>query len=149
MENVDSVRVIEGGLHVDDRGALSSVNGFDFEGVKRFYMIRNHRPGFVRAWHAHRREAKYVFVAQGAALVGAVKIDNWDRPSKDLSVERVILSAERPAVLYIPAGFANGTMSLTEDANLIFFSTSALEESRDDDVRYDSRYWDIWNVDER
>jgi hypothetical protein len=40
-------------------------------------------------------------------------------------------------------------MSLTEDANLIFFSTSALEESRDDDVRYDSRYWDIWNVDER
>jgi hypothetical protein len=32
---------------------------------------------------------------------------------------------------------------------LIFFSTSTLEESRGDDVRYDARYWDIWQVIER
>ncbi len=149
MEEPGGVRLMDGALHVDDRGVLSTVNGFDFGGVKRFYVIKNHQPGFVRAWHAHRSEAKYVFAAQGAALVGAVRIDNWDRPSKDLEVERVILTAEKPAVLYIPAGYANGTMSLTEDASLIFFSTSALEDSLDDDIRYDSRYWDIWKVEER
>ena len=142
-------RLIEGGLAVDDRGSVGFVNGFDFAGVKRFYEITNHREGFVRAWHAHHREAKYVTVVQGAAVVAAVAIDNWDTPSKSAEVHRFILSAERPAVLYIPAGHANGFMSLTADAKLIFFSTSTVDESRGDDVRFDARYWDAWSVEER
>jgi dTDP-4-dehydrorhamnose 3,5-epimerase len=146
---MDQVRLIEGGLSYDDRGQLAFVNGFGFEGVKRFYAVANHRQGFVRAWHAHRREAKYVHVAQGSALVAAVRVDNWERPSTDLPVERFVLSAAKPAVLYIPAGFANGFMSLSPDALLYFFSTSSLEESRGDDVRYSSRHWDPWKIEER
>jgi len=142
-------RLLEGGLGVDDRGSVAYVNDFDFAGVKRFYLVSNHRAGFVRAWHAHRREAKYVTVTRGAAVVGAVRIDNWESPSPDGEVHRHVLSAQKPSVLYIPAGYANGFMSLTEDATLMFFSTSTLEESRGDDVRYDSRYWDIWDVVER
>ena len=142
-------RLVQGGLAVDDRGEVGFVNDFDFAGVRRFYMVSNHRAGFVRAWHAHRREAKYVLVAQGAAIVGAVPIDNWEKPSTDVKVSRFVLTAKKPAVLYIPPGYANGFMSLTEYAKLLFFSTSSLEESRDDDVRYDARYWDIWCVEER
>jgi dTDP-4-dehydrorhamnose 3,5-epimerase-like enzyme len=141
--------LIEGALTVDDRGSVSFVNGFDFAGVKRFYLVTNHRAGFVRAWHAHRREAKYVTVTRGTAVIGAVKVDDWESPSRNLEVDRYVLSAQKPVVLYIPAGYANGFMSLTEDATLMFFSTSSLEESRGDDVRYDSRHWDIWNVVER
>jgi dTDP-4-dehydrorhamnose 3,5-epimerase len=141
--------IIEGGLAVDDRGDLAFVNDFHFEGVKRFYMVSNHRAGFVRAWHAHRHEAKYVIAVQGAAIVAAVAIDNWEHPSKNAQVHRYVLSAQKPAVLYIPAGYANGFMSLTTDTKLIFFSTATLEESRNDDVRYDSRYWDAWQVVER
>src|SRR6266852_8266197 len=100
-----------GDLAVDDRGELTFVNDFDFAGVKRFYTVRNHRAGFVRAWHAHRHEAKYVTVVSGAALVGAVPIDNWEHPSVDAPVARHVLSAVKPAVLHIPAGFANGFMS--------------------------------------
>lgn len=70
-------RLIVGALAVDDRGEVGFVNEFHFEGVRRFYTVANHRQGFVRAWHAHRREAKYVFAVQGAALVGAVQIDDW------------------------------------------------------------------------
>lgn len=142
-------RLIEGGLAVDDRGQVAFVNDFDFVEVKRFYIVTNHASGFVRAWHAHRREAKYVFIVQGAAVVGAVAIDNWEQPSKDAKVHRYVLSANRPAILYIPAGYANGFMSLTPDTQMIFFSTSTIEEARIDDVRYDARYWDIWNVVER
>lgn len=142
-------RLIEGALVVDDRGAVSFVNEFTFDGVKRSYIVTNHRAGFVRAWHGHRHEAKYVTVVRGAAIVAAVKIDNWDAPSKDSPVERHVISAQKPAVFYVPAGYANGFMSLTEDATLIFYSTSTLEESRGDDVRFDSRYWDVWNVIER
>ena len=85
-----------GGLAVDDRGAVGFVNGFDFAGVKRFYTVRNHRGGFVRAWHAHRREAKYVTAVSGAALVGAVCIDDWEKPSASLPVVRHVLSAAQP-----------------------------------------------------
>lgn len=142
-------QLLEGGLSVDDRGEVGFVNDFDFAAVKRFYLVTNHRTGFVRAWHAHRRESKYVMVVRGAALVGAVEIDNWETPSSETKVWRYVLSARKPAVLFIPAGYANGFMSLTDDTKLIFFSTAALAESRDDDVRYDARHWDIWTVVER
>ena len=146
---MDAVRLIEGGLVVDDRGSVSFVNGFDLSGVRRFYTVTNHRQGFVRAWHAHRNEAKYVHVAHGSAVVAAVRIDNWERPSKNLPVERFVLSAEKPAILCIPKGYANGFMTLTDDAILVFFSTATLEESRGDDVRFDARCWDPWHVPER
>jgi dTDP-4-dehydrorhamnose 3,5-epimerase len=142
-------QILAGDLSVDDRGEVSFVNDFDFAGVKRFYTVKNHRAGFVRAWHAHRHEAKYVTVVNGAALVGAVEIDDWDAPSKTLPVKRVVLSARKPRVLFIPAGYANGFMSLTPDAHLVFFSTSTLQASLGDDVRYDARHWDIWSVEER
>jgi dTDP-4-dehydrorhamnose 3,5-epimerase len=141
--------LLDGGLAVDDRGQVSFVNGFNFKDVKRFYMVSNHAQGFVRAWHAHKKEAKYVLVVKGAALVGAVSIDDWDKPAKDTEVKRFVLSEKKPVVLYIPAGHANGFMSLTEDAQIMFFSTSTLEDSLGDDFRYDARYWDIWSVEER
>ncbi len=146
---MNTVTLIEGGLVVDDRGIVSFVNAFDFKEVKRFYTVCNHRAGFVRAWHAHRNEAKYVYLARGSALVAAVKIDNWESPSRDLPVERFVLSADKPSILYVPKGYGNGFMSLTPDALLFFFSTSSLEESREDDIRFDARYWDPWDVMER
>jgi dTDP-4-dehydrorhamnose 3,5-epimerase len=148
-ETRDGPRLIEGAKAVDERGSVSFVNGFDFPGVRRFYVVANHRQGFVRAWHAHRREAKYVTVISGAAIVAAVAIDHWDNPSRSAEVHRFVLSSDRPAVLYIPPGHANGFMSLTADARLVFFSTSTVEESREDDVRFDARYWNAWTVEER
>jgi dTDP-4-dehydrorhamnose 3,5-epimerase len=141
--------LIEGGLAVDDRGEVRFVNGFGFDGVKRFYAVSNHLPGFVRAWHAHRREAKYVFVSRGAAIVGAVEIDDWEKPSRTSQVHRFVLSAAKPAILHIPPGYANGFKSLEADTQLMFFSTTTIEESRGDDVRFDARHWDIWTVEER
>ena len=142
----DKPHVFNGGLAVDDRGEIAFVNEFDFEDVKRFYMVSNHKAGFVRAWHAHKHEAKYVMAVSGEAVIGAVKIDDWKKPSRNLTVERYVISSKKPQVLYIPPGYANGFMSLTSDLKLTFFSSSTLEESANDDIRYDARYWDIWNI---
>lgn len=141
--------LMRGSNAVDDRGSLSFVNDFAFQNIKRFYVVSNHRAGFVRAWHAHRREAKHVTVVEGAAVVCAVAIDDWDTPSRDAEVVRHVLSAIQPAILFIPPGYANGFMSLTPNSKLLFFSTATLDESRSDDVRYDSRYWNPWEVVER
>ena len=141
--------LIPGDVAVDDRGTVAFVNGFGFEGVRRFYMVANHRQGFVRAWHAHRHEAKYVSVVRGSCVLGAVRIDDWESPSKEAQVHKYVLSSAKPSILYIPPGYANGFMSLTEDAQIIFYSTASMEEARHDDIRYDARYWDIWPVVER
>lgn len=146
---MDQPTLLRGQLSIDDRGEVGFVNEFSFAGVKRFYSVANHRSGFVRAWHGHRREAKFVTVVSGAMLICCVAIDDWDSPSKDLTVHRFVLGAHGPAVLAIPAGYANGLMSLTDDAKALFFSTSTLDESRNDDCRFPSRYWDPWSVEER
>jgi len=146
---MDTPKIIQGALAVDDRGEVSFVNDFNFSGVKRFYMVKNHRQGFIRAWHAHKKEAKYATVLEGAVLLGAVAIDNWETPSKNIEIFRTVMSEKKPTVIYIPAGYANGFMTLTENTKIIFFSTSSLEESQGDDFRYNARYWDIWNIEER
>ena len=143
------LRLIEGNLTIDDRGEVGFINDFNFDKVKRFYWVRNHKSGFIRAWHAHKKEAKYVTVIQGAALIGAVEIDDWDNPSKDSKVWRYVLSDSKPSILYIPAGYANGFMSLSAETKLIFFSTSSLKETKGDDIRYDAYYWDPWKIIER
>jgi dTDP-4-dehydrorhamnose 3,5-epimerase len=142
-------RLLKGGVAVDDRGEVGFVNDFSFAGVQRFYTVANHRRGFVRAWHGHRHEAKYATVVAGTMLVACVEIDDWDNPSLDLPVQRFVLSARTPAVLHIPAGFANGFMSLTDDARIVFFSTATLQESLSDDIRFPARKWDPWAIEER
>ena len=146
---VNEFSQVTGGKAFDDRGSLTFINDLDLTSFKRFYIVENHARGFVRAWHGHKKEAKAVVVVSGSALVAAVKVDNWESPSKDLKVERVVLSAEKPAALLIPAGYANGFMTLTESAKVMFLSTSSLEESAGDDFRFDARLWNPWNIEER
>jgi len=141
-------KIIDGGIAVDDRGKLTFVNDFDFKNVKRFYMVENHTEGFIRAWHAHKKEGKYVFVPSGNILIGLVKIDDWDNPqNKDINI--YILSAAKPQVLYIPPGYANGFMNLVKETKVIFFSTSTLKESMGDDIRYAWDKWNIWEIEKR
>lgn len=142
-------KLIDGAISADDRGEVSFVNEFTFAGIKRFYVVSNHRTGFVRAWHGHRREEKYVTVVCGAAVVCAVKIDDWERPSRKSEVHRFVMSAAKPAVLYVPKGYANGFMTLTQDTKLLFFSTASVAESMKDDIRFAARYWDPWQIVER
>ncbi len=141
--------MIDGGIAIDDRGSVSFVNDFDFVGIKRFYIVANHRPGFVRAWHGHRHESKAVLIVSGSALLATVEIDDWDDPSPELPVDRFVLSAQRSAILVIPAGYANGSMTLEPDTRMMFLSDLTLAESHDDDYRYPSRLWDPWSVEER
>ena len=69
--------------------------------------------------------------------------------SKDLTFNRFVLSANKPSVILIPGGYAHGYKTLTEETKLIFFSTATLEESINDDYRFDAYYWDPWEIIER
>ncbi len=138
-------KLIPGGIVIDDRGEVMFCNDFQFAGIKRFYLVRNHRAGLVRAWHGHKVEHKFIMCLLGAAKVGAIPLG---QPPSSLPTTWT-LSAKKPAVLHIPAGWANGWMSLTDNTLMAFCSTSTLDESLSDDFRYAARYWDCWDIEER
>lgn len=144
MQKTDLPHILKGALSTDERGEVGFVNDFTFSQVKRFYTVKNHKKYMVRAWHGHKKEAKFVYALSGKALLGVIAIDNWENPSKGLQVHTFTLDAKKPCILYIPAGYVNGFQSLTANAKLIFFSTSTLAESLDDDIRFDKEYWNIW-----
>lgn len=141
-------RLIDGDIAVDDRGLLSFANGFTLAGVKRFYLVENFSTATVRAFHGHRREAKYALVVAGTALVAVVPFDDERRPSKDSRVERFVLTAKIPQLLYIPPGYANGFKALEDGTKIIFFSTATFEEAKTDDYRFPYDYWgaDVWRT---
>jgi dTDP-4-dehydrorhamnose 3,5-epimerase-like enzyme len=140
--------VLEGGIAVDARGQVSFVNGFGFKDVVRFYMVENTAEEPIRAFHGHMKEAKYVFVPSGSALVAAVKLDDQKTPNALEIPERFVLSANKPSVLYIPGGYANGFRALEANTRVIFFATASVQESKADDYRFPHDYWgnDVWNV---
>ena len=146
---IEEPRLIPGGTATDDRGTLLFINGLDLATCRRQYVVTNHKAGFVRAWHAHRKEGKYVTVLRGAAIVGAVHIADFDKPDPKAKVHRWVLSEHNPSAVFIPAGYANGAMTLTDGAMIQYFSTSTLDESKGDDIRYDARLWNPWTVEER
>lgn len=130
--------MIPGKNFVDDRGMITFFNDFDFSDVKRMYLVRNHTAGFIRAWHGHKKEGKYVTVLQGAAKIVIIPM------SLRLDIaEAVVLSEHDPKIFFIPPRYYNGFKTLTDDCIIQFFSTSTLEESSGDDYREDYDYFPV------
>lgn len=152
--------IITGKTSTDDRGRVTFINDFNpfALGIKRMYMVENHQQGFVRAWHGHLKEEKYVTVVKGAALIKAIKLEQikgevklpYTSSTLDADISCVI-SENEPKVLHIPSEYANGFMTLTSDTKVLFFSTVTLEESKDDDWRFPIKSADLalWSIKQR
>lgn len=137
-----------GSKFVDDRGYLTFFNDFDpsKHGIRRFYSVGNHTPGFVRAWHAHKFESKWITCVSGTALVCVAECKDPLNPDPCEEIYRTVISADTPAVLHVPAGHANGWKSLSENCILLVMSDKTAEESMGDDYRISWDYWDPWKV---
>lgn len=149
MENsTNKPKIIKGGFAIDERGQVTFCNDFDFKDVKRFYILENFSTNTIRAFHAHLKEKKYIFVISGTALFSVVKIDNIEKPDKETEIHRFVLSARNPSILHIPKGYANGFRALEDGTKVVVFSTLSLEESKKDDYRFPYDYWgkDIWEI---
>jgi dTDP-4-dehydrorhamnose 3,5-epimerase-like enzyme len=146
---IKKVKIIEADVATDDRGELMFSNKFNMSEIKRFYQITNFKTPFVRAWHGHKHENKYILVLKGVAMLAVVKIDNWKKPNKKLKIQKFVLNDKKPKLLFIPGGHAHGFKTLQSDTRLIVFSTSSINESKKDDYRFQVNYWNPWKVTER
>lgn len=138
---MSGVRLIEGGLHRDDRGTVRFVNAFDFAQVDRFYAISPANAGEVRGWVGHQREWKWFFAIQGTFELGVVRPDRWDAPAKNPEIARYTLSSERPAVLEVPAGHFTASIAAQPNGTLLIFSSGRMEDNATDNFRLPADYW--------
>lgn len=140
---------ILGGRFVDDRGFLKALVFPEGFVPKRLYSVNNWSTHFIRAWHGHLKESKLIYMTKGAGLVAAVLLSDPFHPDKSAEVFRFSLDSESHNAIYIPAGFANGLMSLTSEAEFTVLSSSTLEESKADDFRFPFDYWNAWEIEKR
>ena len=75
-------KIIKGNRIFDNRGSLIFNNNLDFKEIKRFYIVHNYSKNFIRAWHGHLIEEKYIKCLSGTFQVSAVKIGNIKKPNK-------------------------------------------------------------------
>tara|TARA_B100001287_G_C22681412_1_gene530625 strand:- start:907 stop:1365 length:459 start_codon:yes stop_codon:yes gene_type:complete len=135
--------LIEKGEATDNRGSLEFYNSVNLDDFKRFYIVSNPKKGTVRAWHGHKLESKLVKVIKGKFIVCTIQIDNWENPNRDIKPFKFELD-EKSGILYIPSGFANGAINLEPDSRILYFSSLNLQESKQDDFRFDSKFWNPW-----
>ncbi|HTM98853.1 MAG TPA: hypothetical protein VL088_08935 [Pedobacter sp.] len=133
--------IIQGGSHTDERGTLQFWNEFDMALVKRFYTITHSDIDTLRGWRGHRTEQRWFSVSTGSFLIKLVKIDNWELPSKDLTVLTFTLFAERTQVLHIPMGYASLIKAQVQDSMLLVFADHGIKHAKDDDYLYAADYF--------
>lgn len=148
MKSTKNIQIVNVNRSYDDRGDLLYCNEFDLiqNKIKRFYQINNNNINFVRAWHGHKKEEKFLLVLKGAFKICAVKIDNWKNPSLKLPVKEFVINANSPKIVHIPGGFAHGTQNLMSGSLLMVFSTFSLKQTIKDDYRFKSDLWYDWSI---
>lgn len=141
---MSEIRLIEGEIYKDDRGMITSLNDFSFEGVQRYYLIHHLNDRVVRGWHAHQFEKKWFYCVKGLFTLAFVKIDNWENPSMNLEPEIFYLSAEKSEIICLPEGYANCIKANEPDSILLVYSGKKLKDALNDSWRYDSSFWVDW-----
>jgi len=133
--------IIKGGSHTDQRGAITFINDFDMQPVKRFYRIEHKDTKTVRGWRGHKIEQRWFHVLLGAFIVSLVEIDNWDQPSQNARQQTFILKSSDIAVLYIPAGYASSIRAIEKNSEMIVFGDYPIEDAKHDDYLYPSDFF--------
>ena len=142
-------KLITGNRIFDNRGSVRFNNNLIFKDVKRFYTVHNYQKNFIRAWHGHFKEEKFIGCIKGTFQISAVKIENKKKPNKKNKIFTYYLNQSNNDFVYIPKGFANGSMSLEDNSELLIFSTSTIQDSLKDDYRFSPKYWNPWRINER
>lgn len=137
----EEIKTIAGGIAKDHRGQIRFVNDFDMAEVKRFYIIKNIDTELIRGWRAHRIEQRWFYVVSGAFEVNLVRIDDWDKASPNLPLEKRILKADGQQVLHVPAGYGTAFQALRPESELLVFADYGINNAKNDDYTWPVDYF--------
>ena len=135
------VETIKGGIAKDRRGHIKLVNDFDMSLVKRFYIISNANTEVVRGWRGHRVEERWFYALKGSFVFDFVKIDDWEDPTADLTVQSKTIKDVDHSILYVPNGFAFAFRALEPDSQVMVYADHGLEHAAIDDYTFPVDYF--------
>lgn len=130
-------------IYIDDRGIIQGTNSLDLSklDIRRFYIVTNHKQGFIRAFHGHKEEKKYLYVIKGAITVKIIAFEDVELKN---NIHTYHLNSNN--LLVIPNGYYHGYKNLTQDTIIMVMSNKTLDESTKDDYRLKYDYFgsEIW-----
>ncbi|WP_187477630.1 WxcM-like domain-containing protein [Amniculibacterium sp. G2-70] len=129
---VPSSQYLNGNRHEDERGVITFNNDFDASKIKRIYTIENHSTEFVRGWQGHQVEQRWFAAMYGRFEISVIEVDNFENPSKDLTIQQYILTDETLSYLHVPAGCITAIRAIDPDSKLLVLSDYALGEIHDE-----------------
>lgn len=122
----------------DERGRLMEMLRCDDKIFKKFgqiYMTTT-KPGYVKAWHYHKKQTDNFVCVKGKARVGLY--DGRDNSKTKGEVQEVILGFDAPILLQIPPyvfhGFESGS---NEETIIINIPTEPYNYKNPDEQRVD------------
>jgi dTDP-4-dehydrorhamnose 3,5-epimerase-like enzyme len=145
----------------DDRGLLIPfTDDIDDMLFHRCYLVENYGKGVIRGLHYHKEEIKIFTIASGAAKFITFKIPEEIADRNDYQeisefakknpdkIKSWVISNRHHAVLFIPAYYANGWISLEDHSVLVGLSNSRFEKAKNDDLRInpnviEENYWRV------
>ncbi len=114
--------------HTDDRGFFEELIRVDDDFFKEGFGQLSHSfmyPGVIKAWHLHKTQIDWWFVARGTLKV--VLFDNrQNSPTYNQLYETILGKNGENVILKIPAGVAHGCKVLGEESAELFYVTSKI-----------------------
>ena len=124
--------ILEGNKHEDDRGIITYNNEFDISKIKRIYTIENHSTDFVRGWQGHKIEQRWFASMKGKFEISVIEIDNFENPSKNLTIHKYELNDQALTYLHIPSGCITAIRAMEENNKLLVLADYNLGEVKDE-----------------
>lgn len=141
--SIPEVKIISISTFKDQRRTISFCNDFDFSPFKRFYTISTGKENQIRAWQGDKKERKVFLPLSGKTKVVLVEITDFST-KKAGKVSEYMLDFERPELLIIPGGFANGIQFISPNSSVMAFSDLSLQDSKEDDFRFNKDLFYQW-----
>nr|WP_199156610.1 WxcM-like domain-containing protein [Pedobacter sp. ASV2] len=132
--------LLEGKRHRDGRGIITYNNDFDATQIKRIYTIENHSIDFIRGWQGHKIEQRWFTCTQGSFEVSVIEINDFTNPSKDLAIQKYLLTDDFLTYLHIPSGCITAIQAKADGSKLLVLADYGLGEINDE-YRYNLDYF--------
>ncbi|MGO4709162.1 WxcM-like domain-containing protein [Chryseobacterium sp. 2TAF14] len=141
---ISNPQYLKGNKHQDERGIITYNNDFDASQIKRIYTIENHSTDFIRGWQGHQVEQRWFACMKGSFEISVILVDDFENPSKDLTIQKYLLSDDVLTYLHVPAGHVTAIQAKSEGSKLLVFVNYHLNELNDE-YRFDLNYFNKCN----
>lgn len=139
MANIDGVEIKPLTTYPDQRGFFREViritDSFFGEGFGQWSHTKSYQ-GVVKAWHIHRKQVDWWYVASGR-----VKVALYDARTGSITygqVQELLLGEDMtPCVLKVPPGVAHGYRVLSAEAHLFYITSNVYDPSDEGRIPHD------------